>query len=121
MPKIKKKVKVIKKKIVVKKAKLKLKKKSLKQKAVKGFKPEGKLIGRVAHYFSDIKVAVIKLFLPLKEKENIRIIGGENTDFKQKAISMQIEHNKVKLAKKGSSVGLKVKEQVREGYKVYKI
>ena len=122
MLKTKKKLKAIKKKVVVKKVKPKLKKKSLKIKnTVKLFKPEGKLTGRVEHYFSDIKVAVIKLFFPLKEKDNIRIIGGENTDFKQKIKSMQIEHKVVKSAKKGASIGVKVSEVVRDGYKVYKI
>jgi hypothetical protein len=33
---------------------------------------------------------------------------------------MQIDHKPVKLAKKGKSIGLKVKEHVREGYKVFK-
>ena len=31
------------------------------------------------------------------------------------------DHEKVKKAKKGDSVGLKVSEKVREGYKVYKV
>ena len=84
-------------------------------------KKEGKLIGKVTHYFSNIEVAVIKLSLPLKEGETIRIIGGENTDFEQPVKSMQIEHEKIKTGKKGDSIGLKVKEKVHEGYKVYKI
>lgn len=80
-----------------------------------------KPIGLITHYFSDIKVAVIKLKDNLKEGQQIRIVGGENTDFEQKAESIQIDHQKVKLAKKGKSVGLKVKKKVREGYKVFKI
>lgn len=83
--------------------------------------PEGKPIGEISHYFSNIKVAVIKLSSPLKEGDTIRIIGGEETDFNQEVASMQIEHEKVKSAKKGDAVGLKVKEKVREGYKVYKV
>jgi hypothetical protein len=34
---------------------------------------------------------------------------------------MEIEHEKVKEAKKGDSVGLKVSQKVREGYSVYKV
>ena len=83
-------------------------------------KKEGKLIGKISHYFSDIGVAVIKLSGVLVQKDEIRIIGGENTDFNQKVASMQIDHKEVKKAKKGDSVGLKVLEKVREGYKVYK-
>ena len=84
-------------------------------------KEEGKLIGKITHYFSNIGVAVIELSGTLKEGDSIRIVGGENTDFTQTIDSMEIEHEKVKTAKKGDSVGLKVKEKVREGYKVYKV
>ncbi|OGZ79457.1 MAG: hypothetical protein A2360_02440 [Candidatus Staskawiczbacteria bacterium RIFOXYB1_FULL_32_11] len=79
-----------------------------------------KPIGLVTHYFSNIKVAVIKLKDNLKEAQEIRIVGGEKTDFKQVVKSMQVDHKPVKLAKKGKSIGLKVKEHVREGYKVFK-
>lgn len=81
---------------------------------------EGKLIGRVTHYFSKIGVAVIELSDSLKVGETIRIIGGE-TDFEQTIDSMEAEHQKVQEAKTGESVGLKVSQKVREGYKVYKI
>ena len=82
---------------------------------------EGKLIGRVSHYFDKISVAVIELDVPLKVGESIRIVGGEATDFTQEVESMEVEHEKIKKAKKGDSVGLKIKEKVREGYKVYKV
>ncbi len=84
-------------------------------------KEEGKLIGKITHYFSNIEVAVVDLSAPLKEGDTIRITGGENTDFTQTVGSMQIEHEKVKTAKKGDSVGMKVSEKVREGYHVYKV
>lgn len=80
-----------------------------------------KPIGKITHYFSEIKVAVIKLSSPIKEGDEIRITGGENTDFNQVVKSMQVEHEKVKTAKKGKIVGLKVSKKVRDGYKVYKI
>ena len=81
---------------------------------------EGKLIGKVSHYFSKIGVAVIELSDTLKVGDTIRIVGGE-TDFNQVVESMEIEHQKVQEAKAGDSVGLKVSQKVREGYKVYKI
>lgn len=84
-------------------------------------KEEGKLVGRVTHYFSNIEVAVIELTAPLKMGDKIRIAGGQETDFEQEVTSMQIEHAEVKSAKKGDSVGMKVNEKVHEGYKVYKI
>jgi len=81
---------------------------------------EGKLIGKITHYFSKIGVAVIELDDILKSGETIRIIGGE-TDFEQVVDSMEVEHQKVETAKAGDSVGLKVSQEVREGYKVYKV
>jgi hypothetical protein len=84
-------------------------------------KQEGKLIGKVTHYFSNIGVAVIDLSSPLKEGDTIRVVGGQETDFEQEVDSMQIDHKDVKSGKKGDSVGTKVNEKVHEGYKVYKI
>lgn len=80
---------------------------------------EEKPIGKITHYFGNIGVAVIELFNTLKAGDSIRIVGGE-TDFTQAIDSMEVEHEKVKEAKKGASVGLKVEQKVREGYKVYK-
>ena len=79
-----------------------------------------KLIGKISHYFGNISVAVVELSDSLKLGDKIRIVGGE-TDFEQEVKSMEVEHKKIKKAKKGDSVGLKVKEKVREGYRVYKI
>ncbi|KPJ55063.1 hypothetical protein AMJ47_02140 [Parcubacteria bacterium DG_72] len=81
---------------------------------------ENKPIGEVTHYFSNIEVAVIKLSAPLAEGDKIRIIGGEDTDFEQEVESMETDHKKIKKAKKGAEIGLKVKDKVREGYKVYR-
>ena len=82
---------------------------------------EGKLIGKVTHYFSNIGVAVIDLSAALSQGDEIRIMGGATTDFNQKVDSMQVDHKEVDRAKKGDSVGLKVLEKVREGYQVYKV
>jgi len=81
---------------------------------------EGKLIGKITHYFGNINVAVIKLSDKLKVGDTIRIVGGE-TDFNQEVTSLEAEHQKIKEAKKGESVGLKVDQKVREDYKVYKV
>ena len=81
---------------------------------------EGKLIGKVTHYFGNIGVTVLELSDTLKVGDTIRIVGGE-TDFTQTVESMEIEHKKVNEAKAGDSVGLKVSQKVREGYKVYKL
>ena len=80
----------------------------------------GKPIGVITHYYDHIKVGVIKLLAPLKVGDEIRVMGGEATDFNQPVKSMQMDHKEIKKAPKGKSIGLKVKEKVREGYKVYK-
>ena len=82
---------------------------------------EGKLIGKVSHYFSKIGVAVIELSGSLSKGDTVRIVGGEETDFEQTIDSMEMEHEKIEKAKKGDAIGTKVKEKVREGYKVFKI
>jgi len=95
-------------KVKVKKAKVKKEK-------------EGKLIGKITHYFSNIEVAVIDLVAPLKVGDNIRVVGGQETDFDQEVGSMQIDHKEVKSGKKGDSVGMKIDEKVHEGYRVFKV
>ena len=78
-------------------------------------------IGQITHYFNKISVAVIELTkgdLSLGETIHIK---GHTTDFSQTVDSMQIEHQNVEKAVKGESVGLKVKEPVREGDIVFKV
>jgi len=82
---------------------------------------EGKKIGEVIHYFGEIEVAIIKLSGSLKVGDEIRVVGGEDTDFTQKVKSMEIDYEEIEKAKKGQEVGTKVEEKVREGYEVYKI
>ena len=96
-------------------------KKSVNPPSLKLRRAKEKPIGEIKHYFGNIKVAVIKFKEPIKVGDTIKIKGGEGTDFKQKISSMQFNHQKVVLAKKGQEVGLKTKEKAREGYKVYKI
>ncbi len=81
---------------------------------------EKQQIGVVSNYFDHVGAAAIKLSKGLKVGDKIEIVGGE-TDFEQEVGSMQIQHNKVESAKAGDEVGLKVKEKVRSGYKVYKL
>ncbi len=82
--------------------------------------PEEKQIGKVAHYFGKIGVAVINLTDNLKVGETIKIADG-GRDFTQVIESMQIEHQNISKAKAGDDVGLKVVQPVKEGDKVYKV
>ena len=81
---------------------------------------EGKLIGKIVHYFDHIQVAVIELTDKIKAGETVRIIGGD-TDFEQVIDSMETDHKKIDQAKKGDEVGFKVGQKVRDGYRVYKV
>lgn len=80
-----------------------------------------KLIGKVTHYFTNIGVGVIKITKDaIKTGESIHL-KGTTTDFEQEIGSMQIEHENVKQAKAGQTIGLKVDQLVRENDEVYKI
>ncbi|WP_455276571.1 hypothetical protein [[Eubacterium] cellulosolvens] len=78
-----------------------------------------KEIGLVTHFFSKIDVAVIKLKDELNVGDKI-LFRGSTTNFDQIVESMQIEHESVEKAKAGQSIGLKVKDKVRENDTVYK-
>ena len=78
------------------------------------------LIGKVSHYFDNIKVAAIKLKAPLKKGNTIRIEGGEAI-VKVKISSMQKNHKVVASAKARDEIGIKVSKKVREGYRVFKV
>jgi translation elongation factor EF-1alpha len=77
-------------------------------------------VGKVTHYFSRIGVGAITLSGELKLGDRIKIKGA-TTDFEQLVESMQIEGKPVERASPGDSVGLKLKERVREGDVVYKL
>lgn len=78
-----------------------------------------KQIGRVSNYFDHVGVAAIKLDAALKVGDVIKIIGGEK-EIEQAVKSMQIQHEKVEKAKKGDEIGVKVKDKVHKGYRVFK-
>ena len=77
-------------------------------------------VGRISHYYSKIGVAVIELSDTLKVGEVIHVRGA-SSDFSQPVDSMQIERASVPEAKAGESIGLKVKEHVREHDKVFAV
>lgn len=76
-------------------------------------------VGKVAHFFSRINVAVIDVLDTLSVGDRI-FIKGPTTDIEQTIDSMEIEHKKVKQVTAGQSVGMKVDGHVRESDTVYK-
>jgi translation elongation factor EF-1alpha len=77
-------------------------------------------IGTVTHYFTKIGVAIVELSNTLSVGDHI-LMKGMTTDLEQTVDSMQIEHANVENAESGQSIGLKVKDRVREGDTVYKV
>lgn len=78
-------------------------------------------IGHITHYFPKIGVAVIEVTSgSLKVGETIHI-KGHTSDFTQTVESLRQENLSVPEVKQGVSGGMKVKEHVREGDRVYKI
>lgn len=77
-------------------------------------------IGEVIHYWSDLRVAGVRLNAPLEVGDRIHVLG-HTSDFKQSVGSMQINHQQVSHADAGSDIGIRVAEHAREHDKVYKI
>ena len=77
-------------------------------------------VGRIDHYFTKLNVAVVELISPLRIGDQIAL-KRMTTDFEQSVNSIQIDREEIKEAKKGDSVGLKVKSRVREGDMIYRI
>ncbi len=78
-------------------------------------------IGKVAHYFTNIAVAVIDIWaLELKVGDRVKF-SGHTTDFQQTIESMEMERSKVTTAGAGDSVAIKVDAQVRENDIVYRL
>jgi len=74
----------------------------------------------VTHYFPHVNAAVLRI-----KVGEIRIgdelhIKGHTTDFMQKVVSMQIDHQPVMIARKGDDFGVEVKSRVRAGDLVFK-
>ncbi|MFH0701433.1 MAG: U32 family peptidase C-terminal domain-containing protein [Candidatus Woesearchaeota archaeon] len=111
------------KKVAVKKPVIKkvlVKKPMIKPVAVKPVAPRKNLVGVVTHFYDHISVAVIEVMTEIKVGDTIEIVGHEQS-FKQKVLSMQIEHEQVKAAKKKQIIGMKVARPVKEKDLVYKV
>ena len=79
------------------------------------------LVGKVMSFYGHLSVAAIELTDgSLKVGDKIKLKGA-TTDFEQSVDSMQVEHDAVQEAEKGSSVGIKVKDKVRPHDQVFKI
>ena len=81
---------------------------------------EKKMIGKISHFYPKISVAVVDLEDTLRVGDKI-LIERESGSLEQNVDSIQIEHENIREARKGQSIGLKVNERTREGAKVFKV
>lgn len=82
---------------------------------------EREKIGEVFHYFSKLGVAAIRLTDGVLKVGDTIQIQGPTTNLTQTVDSIQIEQTPVKSASKGQSVGIRVKDKVREKDLVYRV
>lgn len=77
-------------------------------------------VGKVLHYYKQVGVAEIKVSSKIKIGDNLVIIGKTTGLEKTKVESMEMKNKKVKEAKKGDEVGIKL-PLVRKNDEVYVI
>ena len=74
----------------------------------------------VTHYFPHVNAAVLKIKTGDIRVGDELLFKGHTTNFKQKVLSMQIDHQPVMIAVKGDDFGVEVKSRVRAGDLVFK-
>ena len=82
---------------------------------------EEKKIGIVEKFFGKIGVAAIRITEGSLEVGDTVRIKGHTTDIEMKIDSMQVEHTAVDRADPGASIGVKIKDRVREHDVVFKL
>jgi len=78
-----------------------------------------KLIGKVTHYFPDLKIATVELTEAIKLGDELIFRHGDE-EVLQTIESIQVEDEAVHIADAGDIVGIAVHSEVVVGTKVYK-
>jgi len=79
------------------------------------------LVGRVTHYFREPSVAVVKVDEgQLNVGDEIHVLG-RTTDFTEKILSMEVDHQKVEHAGVGEEIAIQVVARTRRHDQVFKI
>ena len=79
-------------------------------------------MGEITHYYDKIGVAVVTLSSgDLKVGDKVKLTDSAGEEFEQDIKSMQIEHAKIEIAKKGDEFGLKVDKPVKDKSDVVKV
>ena len=74
----------------------------------------------IVKFFAKPSVAALEVTNGTIQKGDLLKYKGHTTDFTEEITSMEIDNQSVDEVKAGDLVGVKVKERVREGDKVYK-
>ena len=80
--------------------------------------PKSNPIGKVAHWYDKLGVAVIKLNKAIKVGDRIKVKRGDQ-EFTDTVTSMQLNHESISSGKKGDEVAVKVSQPAKEGAEVY--
>ncbi|MBW2204520.1 MAG: hypothetical protein JRF52_10610 [Deltaproteobacteria bacterium] len=75
----------------------------------------------IVKFFAKPSVAALEVTNGIINKGDLLRYKGHTTDFTEEISSMEIDNESVDDVKAGDLVGVKVKERVREGDKVYKV
>jgi translation initiation factor IF-2 len=78
-------------------------------------------VGVIVKFFAKPSVAALEVKNGTIKKGDLLRYKGHTTDFTEEIASMEIDNQPVDEVKAGDLVGVKVKERVREGDKVYKV
>ncbi|MGH7824268.1 MAG: translation elongation factor-like protein [Candidatus Binatia bacterium] len=78
----------------------------------------GEAFGRISHYYPRMGVGIIELTEGELNLGQVVHINGKHTDFSQPVDSIQIDHQNVMHADRGTTIGIKVKDRVRENDQV---
>jgi hypothetical protein len=78
-------------------------------------------VGTVTHYYSHLSVAIIQVNNGMLRTGDSIHIQGHSTDFTQPVESMELEHQHIDQATAGQTVGVRVRDHVREHDIVYLI
>ena len=75
----------------------------------------------IVKFFAKPSVAALEVTGGTIKKGDLLRYRGHTTDFTENILSMEIDNQPVDEVKVGDLVGVKVRERVREGDKVYKV
>jgi putative protease len=78
-------------------------------------------VGVIVKFFAKPSVAALEVTNGTIQKGDLLRYKGHTTDFIEEIVSMEIDNQSVDEVKPGDLVGVKIRERVREGDKVYKV